>query len=56
MALEGKLFFEIANKVISVGKGEVIASPSNIPHVVYTTNEAVKAVDAGSPVREKYKK
>jgi len=54
MVLEGKLFFESGNKVISVGKGEVIALPSNISHAAYTTDEAVKAVDAWSPVREKY--
>jgi amino-acid N-acetyltransferase len=56
MVLEGKLFFESGNQVISVGKGEVIALPSNIPHAAHTTDEAVKAVDAWSPVREKYRK
>ncbi len=55
MVLEGKLFFKSENKVISVGKGEVIALPSNIPHAAYTTGEAVKAVDGWSPVRDKYK-
>lgn len=56
MVLEGKLFFESGDKLIAVGKGEVIALPSNIPHAAYTMDEAVKAVDAWSPVREKYKK
>lgn len=56
MVLEGKLFFESGDKVIAVGKGEVIALPSNIPHAAYTTDKAVKAVDAWSPVRDKYKK
>lgn len=54
MVLEGALFFETNGKVIEVKAGEVIAIPSNIPHAVFTKDAAVKAVDAWSPVREKY--
>ena len=54
MVLEGTLVFEIGDKVISVGKGEVIALPTNIPHAAYTLSKAVKAVDAWSPKREEY--
>ena len=53
--LEGELFFEIQEETICVKKGEVIAIPSNIPHAAFTTESMVKAVDAWSPVMEKYK-
>ncbi len=53
--LEGELFFEIPEGTICVKKGEVIAIPSDIPHAVFTTKSTVKAVDAWSPVMEKYK-
>ena len=53
--LEGELFFEVPNGTICVKKGEVIAIPSNIPHTVFTTHSTVNAVDAWSPVMEKYK-
>lgn len=56
LVLEGELFFEIDGKVTGVKSGEVIAIPSNVPHAVFTEEEAVKAVDAWSPVMEKYER
>ena len=55
MVLEGVLFFEQGDKVIGVKGGEVIAIPANAPHAVFTGDAAVKAVDAWSPVMDKYK-
>ncbi len=55
MVLEGVLYVEVNNKVIEVKKGEVIAIPSNQVHAACTKKMAVKAIDAWSPVREKYK-
>ena len=54
--LEGELFFEIAERIVGVKEGEVIAIPSGVPHSVFTHKKFVKAVDAWSPVVEKYKK
>jgi ribosomal protein S18 acetylase RimI-like enzyme len=56
MVLEGVLYFEQGGRVTGVGAGEVIAVPSNAPHAVFTRDAAVKAVDAWSPVMDKYKK
>ena len=53
--LEGELFFEVPEGTICVKKGEVIAIPSDISHAVFTAESNVKAVDAWSPVMEKYK-
>jgi quercetin dioxygenase-like cupin family protein len=55
MVLEGKLFFKLGDRIICVGKGEVIAIPSNTPHEAFTKNSVVIAVDAWSPVMEKYR-
>ncbi|MDH4212260.1 MAG: arsenic resistance N-acetyltransferase ArsN2 [candidate division WOR-3 bacterium] len=49
--IEGELFFEIDDRVVSLGPGEVIAIPSNAPHAAYADAEHVRAVDAWSPVR-----
>lgn len=54
MVLEGELFFKVTERIICVKKGEVIAIPSKIPHAVFTKNSAVIAVDAWSPINEKY--
>ncbi len=54
LVLEGTLFFEISNTIISVQEGEVIAIPSNKEHAVFTKGSFVRAVDAWSPVREEY--
>ena len=56
MVLEGELFFEASGRTIRVRQGEVIALPANLPHAAFTREESVKAVDAWSPVMEKYKK
>lgn len=55
MVIEGVLYFEQEGKVIGVKAGETIAIPSNAPHAVFTADAAVKAVDAWSPVMEKYR-
>lgn len=55
MVIEGVLYFEQGDNVIGVKAGEAIAIPSNASHAVFTTDSAVKAVDAWSPVMEKYK-
>lgn len=55
MVIEGVLYFEQSGMVIGVKAGEAIAIPSNAPHAVFTTEAAVKAVDAWSPVMDKYR-
>ncbi len=56
MVLEGELYFEIDDECICVKEGEVIAIPSMAKHAAHTRESAVKAVDAWSPVMEKYDK
>ncbi|UFS71254.1 cupin domain-containing protein [Geomonas sp. RF6] len=56
MVIEGVLYFQQGDEVIGVKAGEAIAIPSNAPHAVFTTDTAVKAVDAWSPVMDKYRK
>lgn len=56
MVLEGELFFKFGNRIAGVKKGEVIAIPSNLPHEVFTQKRPVIAVDAWSPVVEKYRR
>ena len=55
MVLQGELFFDLKDRIICVKKGDVIAIPSNIPHAAFTKDSSVTAVDAWSPVMEKYK-
>lgn len=55
MVLEGVLYFEHGESIFEVKAGETIAISSNIPHAVFTREAAVKAVDAWSPVMDKYK-
>lgn len=55
MVLEGELFFKFRDRIICVKKGDVIAIPSNTPHEAFTKNTPVIAVDAWSPVMEKYR-
>ncbi len=55
MVIEGVLYFEQGGTVIGVKAGEAIAIPSNAPHAVFTTDAPVKAVDAWSPVMDKYR-
>ncbi|MDA8428693.1 MAG: cupin domain-containing protein [Geobacteraceae bacterium] len=54
MVLEGVLYFEQGEKVAAVKAGEVIAIPAHAPHAVFTAASAAKAVDAWSPVMDKY--
>lgn len=56
MVLEGELFFEVDGRTIGVKQGEVIALPADLPHAAFTREQPVKAVDAWSPVMEKYKR
>ncbi len=55
LVLNGELFFELDEKTICVKQGEVIAIPSDVPHAVFTKDHPVKAVDAWSPVMDRYK-
>ncbi len=55
MVLEGELFFKMKDRLICVKKGDVIAIPANTPHEVFTQKTSVIAVDAWSPVMEKYR-
>jgi quercetin dioxygenase-like cupin family protein len=55
MVLEGELFFKFSDRLVCVKRGEVIAIPSNIPHEAYTQVSHAIAVDAWSPVRDKFK-
>ncbi|UCF71678.1 MAG: GNAT family N-acetyltransferase [candidate division WOR-3 bacterium] len=52
--IEGRLDFEIGDKSVSVGPGDIIAIPSNVPHAASAGNEHVRAVDAWSPVRKDF--
>ena len=52
LVLSGKLVFELADKQYTVGPGDVIAIPSNVPHAVQVLDEPVRAIDAWSPPRE----
>ena len=56
MVLKGELFFKFRDKTVCVKAGEVIAIPSKTPHEAFTEKTSVIAVDAWSPVMEKYKK
>jgi quercetin dioxygenase-like cupin family protein len=55
MVLEGELFLKSEGRVICVKKGEVIAIHSNAPHEAFTKECPAIAVDAWSPVMEKYR-
>lgn len=52
--LEGALFFEIEKVVCKLSAGDSIVIPANKNHSVWTETIAAKAVDAWSPVNEKY--
>lgn len=55
--MEGSLFYKIEiGIIVEVKEGEVIAIPSNVPHAGFTQGRPVQAVDAWSPVMEKYKR
>lgn len=48
--LEGKLFFSINGEIFTVEKDGTIVVPSNVPHSVWTQDQAAKAVDSWSPI------
>jgi quercetin dioxygenase-like cupin family protein len=54
LVLEGELYFETAAGTALVTAGEVMAIPADVIHAVYTKEVAAKAVDAWSPINEKY--
>jgi quercetin dioxygenase-like cupin family protein len=54
LVLEGELFFEMASGVTRICSGEVMAIPANVMHAVYTRALPAKAVDAWSPVNNRY--
>jgi amino-acid N-acetyltransferase len=54
MVLTGELFFEVAGVVHCIHPGEVIAIPSSVPNAVWTEELGVTALDAWSPVMERY--
>ncbi len=55
LVLSGELYFTMAGKISRVGEGEVIAIPADLPHAVHTLEQPARAVDAWSPVMEKYR-
>jgi len=55
LVLEGELFFKVDGREVRVQQGEVIALPANVEHGAFTKEKPVKAVDAWSPVMEKYR-
>lgn len=54
LVLEGELYFETSAGTARVAAGEVMAIPAEVEHAVYTKEMAAKAVDAWSPINEKY--
>jgi quercetin dioxygenase-like cupin family protein len=52
--LDGELYFETTAGTVRVAAGEVMAIPADVDHAVYTKEVAAKAVDAWSPINEKY--
>ena len=54
LVLEGELYFETFGGTALVAAGEVMAVPAEVEHAVYTKEMTAKAVDAWSPINEKY--
>ena len=54
MVLSGALYFSVQGETRRVGEGEVIALPANVRHAVFTLDEKATAIDAWSPVMERY--
>lgn len=54
LVLEGELYFETASGITQIRAGEVMAIPANVAHAVFTKGIAAKAMDAWSPVNNKY--
>ena len=55
MFLEGVLFFTVNERLICLKRGEVLAIPSRVPHAAFTRRRLVRAVDAWSPVMNRYR-
>ena len=53
--LDGELFFEMENKIFRLTNGDSIIIPANKTHRVWTSVKFTKAIDAWSPVNEKYR-
>src|SRR5512142_248645 len=54
LVLEGELWFELSDREVRVGPGEVLAIPSNAWHATRAGPAPVRAVDAWSPPRMEY--
>ncbi len=54
LVLEGELWFELSDREVRVGPGEVLAIPSNVWHATRAGDTPVRAVDAWSPPRAAY--
>jgi quercetin dioxygenase-like cupin family protein len=54
MVLEGLLIFELGEVTYSIGAGEVIAIPGDLPHSVSAGPNGARAVDAWSPPQAIY--
>jgi amino-acid N-acetyltransferase len=54
LVLEGELWFDLGDREVRVGPGEVLAIPSNAWHATRAGPTAVRAVDAWSPPRPEY--
>lgn len=52
--IEGELFFKIDNEVYKLSPGDSIIVPPDKEHSVWTGSAPAKAVDAWSPINEKY--
>mgnify|MGYP001160592393 CR=1 FL=1 len=52
--LNGELFFKIGDSIYKLSAGDSIVIPANIKHAVWTEGSLALAVDAWSPVNEKY--
>jgi quercetin dioxygenase-like cupin family protein len=56
LVLSGALVFELGGRSHVVRAGEVMAIPGGVPHAVRALEEPVVAVDAWSPVRNRYRR
>ena len=54
LVLLGRLVFEVGGREYTLGPGDVIAVPGNVPHSARVLDEPTRAVDAWSPPREDY--
>lgn len=52
LVLEGELCFSYGGKSITLGAGDAVTIPSNVPHRAYTVGKPCRAVDAWSPVKD----